>query len=331
MDNIRNNIRNLIITIQNKISAIFCYLKMPWSNLYSHFPKLLSKLQNIADSNLKLGLFHLEEGNINDAILRFKLVNKYLSTGNKTASYWLGWCYIIKQKFHKAEECFHKNGEHPELVSLTSNIKNIPYISDSIYTIRRNIQPIDFIDKFSSEQYNLAQIMVKNFVKLAKLPNDYQILELESGPGWLSQELKLRLQGNFHFTSTESCTKLIEMQQYLYPDKKWPDLMVCSPVEEYILTENKRYNAIFSLDGFAHNSNLEEFFASIYDLITDYGYFAFAIRVSENTHLSKKLLEYSYKEAEIKTILYANEFTILYNEQFILENKNTYSIFICYK
>lgn len=331
MDNSTNQSKNFIISLRDKILGFFSYLRIPVDNLYACFPKLLSKLQNVADSNLKLGLFHLEEGNINDAILRFKLVNKYLSTGNKTASYWLGWCYIIKQQFHKAEQYFCQNGEHPELVKLTANIKNIPHITSDICAVRRNIQPIDFIDKFSSQEHNLAQIMVKNFVKLANLPTEYRILELESGPGWLSQELKLRLQGHFHFTSTESCDKLIEMQQYLYPDKKWPDLMINDSVEEYILTEDKRYDAIFSLDGFARNSNLEEFFTSIYDLITDHGYFSFAIRISENTHLSTKLLEYSYKEAQITTILRNNEFTILYNQQFMLENKNTYNIFICRK
>lgn len=331
MDNSTNQSKNFIISLRDKILCFFSYLRIPVDNLCSCFPKLLSKLQNVADSNLKLGLFHLEEGNINDAILRFKLVNKYLSTGNKTASYWLGWCYIIKQQFHKAEQYFYQNGEHPELVKLTANIKNIPHITADIYAVRRNIQPIDFIDKFSSQEHNLAQIMVKNFVKLASLPVDYRILELESGPGWLSQELKLRLQGHFHFTSTESCDKLIEMQQYLYPDKKWPDLMIQNSVEEYILTDDKRYDAIFSLDGFAHDSNPEEFFTSIYDLITDHGYFSFAIRISENTHLSTKLLEYSYKEEQITTILRNNEFTILYNQQFMLENKNTYNIFICRK
>lgn len=331
MDNSTNKSKNFIINLRDKMLSLFSYLRMPVDNLCSHFPKLLSKLQNVADSNLKLGLFHLEEGNINDAILRFKLVNKYLSSGNKTASYWLGWCYIIKQQFPKARLSFCQNGEHPELVRLTENIKNIPYIPADIYSIRRNIQPIDFIDKFSSEEHNLAQIMVKNFIKLADLPDDYRILELESGPGWLSQELKLRLQGNFHFTSTESCNKLIEMQQYLYPDKKWPDLMVCNTVEEYVLTEHQRYDAIFSLDGFAHDSDLEEFFTSIYDLITDHGYFSFAVRISENTHLSTKLLEYSYKEEQIVAILLNNEFRILYNQQFMLENKNTYNIFICHK
>jgi tetratricopeptide (TPR) repeat protein len=60
------------------------------------------KLSNLSDTNYDLGLYHLHRQNLNDAIIRFKLIDKFLRPDDPKANYLLGWCYFFKNKAEKA-------------------------------------------------------------------------------------------------------------------------------------------------------------------------------------------------------------------------------------
>ena len=61
-----------------------------------------NRLNNLSTTNLDHGIYHLNKLQLNDAILRFKLVTKFLDKENKVEHYWLGWCYFLKNNYEQA-------------------------------------------------------------------------------------------------------------------------------------------------------------------------------------------------------------------------------------
>lgn len=85
------------------------------SELLKILENLRYKLSNLVESNLDLGAYHLRCRNYNNAIFRFKLVDKFLDPDNKLANYCLGWSYFIKQDYKQAINCLTKSAEADEV------------------------------------------------------------------------------------------------------------------------------------------------------------------------------------------------------------------------
>lgn len=65
------------------------------------------KSKNLLETNMKNGLFHLEKGNISDAIFRFKFI-RFFWPKNISAQYYLAYCYVLKNQKVKAKEILNK-------------------------------------------------------------------------------------------------------------------------------------------------------------------------------------------------------------------------------
>ena len=121
------------------------------------------------------------------------------------------------------------------------------------------------------------------------------------------------------------------------------DKVLQIPVDEYLLKTKQKYDVICSLDGFAFTSDFKTIFQDVFSVLNDDGYFAFAVRSSQNNNFSKKLLEFSYNNAQLFNALKESGFLVLTHKhvrkhievlsskEFNLEIKNNYSIFVCKK
>ena len=63
--------------------------------------RLRYNLKNFTETNINLGIYHLNNQNYNDAIFRFILVDKFLRPNDPFVNYWTGWAYFLKKKFKK--------------------------------------------------------------------------------------------------------------------------------------------------------------------------------------------------------------------------------------
>ncbi|HJK87002.1 MAG TPA: class I SAM-dependent methyltransferase [Candidatus Megaira endosymbiont of Nemacystus decipiens] len=316
----------------NKLVKVGSCCSKILKKLISKVKNFINKLSNLKTSNLNLGKLHIQRGNISDAILRFKLVDKFLDPGNKIASYWLLWSYVLNNDFKEAKKYINRDGVDKELARFIKKFDNITVVPTSIYSLRRELIPKDYVNKFQDQRHDIVKILVKNFLKQAtNLPSSYAIAEFGSADGILSNELSLRLQNNFKLISTELSRQLIKLQTIHYSGKKLQDELHCMPAEEYIKNCQRKFDAIFSLEGFSYYSDLSNFFKKIYDLLKEKGYFAFVLRDAKRTHCNFQLLEYSYNKSEIELFLTKNKFIILSKTHFPLDNGVNYNIFICCK
>ena len=321
-------------------SSISCVMSIPnffrrqFMKITDDIKKLRYKMGNLAESNLDLGVYHLRCRNYNDAIFRFKLVDRFLDPDNKLANYWLGWTYFMKQDYKKSIVCLTKAGEVDEigLLSFVKSIDIVTSIPPEIHSMHLDVIAEIIVDKYVTEEENLIIELVSEFNNQAKdLPEEYSILELGANIGILGDEIHKRMQESYTLTGVEISDKMIELQPQCFPDSKPYDGVINSPIETFLEKEINLYDVVYSLDGFATNIDLKKIFTSVFSVLDTNGYFAFVVRTDKQNSLSAKLLEFAYSPQYIKDVFKETGFEILSVKDFSLEIKNNYSIFVCTK
>jgi len=94
-----------------KLSAKFRNNAQNFSNFLSEktglaikeFDSIKEKSKNLVETNYKLGIYHLEKGNLNDASLRFFIMTKFWPQFYE-AHYQLAYVLILKEKPLKAKK-----------------------------------------------------------------------------------------------------------------------------------------------------------------------------------------------------------------------------------
>lgn len=310
------------------------FLKQQFARIIEDYKKLRYKLSNLAESNLDLGVYHLRCRNYNDAIFRFKLVDKFLDPHNKLANYWLGWSYFMKQNYRQAINYLARAEDIDEigLLPFIKSIDNATYIPSAIHAMHRDIIADIIIDKYITKEENLIIELVSEFNNQAKnLPEEYSILELGANVGMLGDEIHKRMQESYTLTGVEISEKMIELQLECFPNSKPYDGMINSPVEEFLEREINLYDVVYSLDGFSTNADLKKIFSNVFSVLNINGYFAFIVKIDKQNSLSNKFLEFAYSTRYVKDTLKEAGFKILSVKDFSLEIKNNYSIFVCTK
>ena len=279
---------------------------------------------------MELGIYHLKHHNWNDAIFRFKMIDKFLDPNNKIANYWLGWAYFLKNNHSKAIIHLTKAGNEDSvnLLEFVKSIDNVQYVPPQILALHRDIMAVSFIEKFASKTENLPQsiVLALNNV-MQNLPEEYSILELGSNIGLLGSEINKRLQETHLITAVECSAEMIK----LVPKHTEYDRVIQAPVHEFLIQTPQDYDIIVSLEGFSFAANLTDVFNLIFSKLKGGGYFAFATCCTKDSIFSSKFLEFAYSSEYLKAELTKAGFNILFSQEIALEIKNNYCIFVCTK
>lgn len=329
-----SSISNLFKSSASCIMSIPNFFRQQFKRFTDDIKKLRYKLKNLTESNLDLGVYHLRCRNYNDAIFRFKLVDRFLDPDNKLANYWLGWTYFMKQDYSKSIVCLTKAKEVDEigLLSFVKSIDSTTFIPSAIQSMHRDIIADIIVDKYVTEEQNLIVELVSEFNNQAKnLPEEYSILELGANIGMLADEMHKRMQESYTLTGVEISDKMIQLQPKCFPNSKPYDDIINAPIDEFLEKEVNLYDVVYSLDGFATNIDLKKIFTSVFSVLNTNGYFAFVVRTDKQNGLSAKLLEFAYNPQYVRDMLEETGFMILSVNDFSLEIKNNYSIFMCTK
>ena len=86
-------LKNVIGFISNMIEGIFDLpnaMKSGILRLKLFVKDQILKFENLTETNLELGKYHLHNGNINDAMIRFRIAGWLLRKDNPEIHYWLG-------------------------------------------------------------------------------------------------------------------------------------------------------------------------------------------------------------------------------------------------
>ena len=121
------------------------------------------KLNNLSTTNFNLGIYHFNKGNLNDAILRFKLVKQFDKRHKelyKDLDYFLGRSYLEKLKYNKArgllENYMNNNPKFSEEAEYCLKI-----IKNELHDIK--FVPVTIIDHKFNQQFDSYVKVAKNF------------------------------------------------------------------------------------------------------------------------------------------------------------------------
>lgn len=339
------------------------FIKKQYHDFWQNLDNLKYNLKNIAEANTKLGMYHLNNQNYNDAIFRFKLVNRFFKPHDPKVQYWLGVTYFFKRNYSKA--LFHleqgknedrlglidfvrelRGGRRPEVVwggkeallntpGISNQVRDdnaISKVPTAIYSLQRDISARSFINRFDNKKdYDLPKdLIIKLITFIDDLPDEYSILDLGSNIGLLGWEIHKRMNNGFSLTGVESSQVMIDLQEIQLPEAKY-DKVICASTEDFLLNQKEKYNVVVSLDGFATNSDLNGVFSKVYDALEMGGYFAFVVKASDDVSFNEKYLEFSYSKVYINSLLKQNELKILTWVELELAIQNNYFIFVCKK
>jgi tetratricopeptide (TPR) repeat protein len=114
--------------IINKVQQIPGFVSKKIEEAVTEYGIIREKMKDLSTTNYNLGMKHLENGRISEAIFRFKLLKKFWPE-NYEAYYQLAYCLILEEKFDKAEEIItellQKNSDYEDRVMvLLSSIDN---------------------------------------------------------------------------------------------------------------------------------------------------------------------------------------------------------------
>lgn len=300
-----------------------------------HLVLMKSKMKNFYKTNLDLGLYHLHRGNLNDAIMRFKIVDRFISHKDSEANYWLGWCYFLKNNYPQALKHLENSREQDtaQFVSFIKNYDSASEIPPKIWQKHKDLTTYSELQKAGNYVINLPRDFVRElFDAMEELPKECSMLDLGCSGGFVGSAIDDKLQKNYHLTGIEEGEELLKNARYLREDKRkvYDDLRHES-IEEFLGSNKTKYDVVTSFNSLTFTKGLESYFKQIYKAIKVGGYFALLLPARQTAGWNPLKSEFIYTEEEIARQLKLAEFDIVSIKEWKLNRMINYITFICKK
>jgi hypothetical protein len=321
------NIKNFIINILVGIVGFLKSLRQSVPKAFNELKNIRLKLSNLEKSNLEIADFHIANGDIGDAILRLKIIEKFISPGNISAQYKLAWCYFIKSNFEKSLFYLSKC-EGMDLYKLQEYIVNneVSKIPEEIRLEYKNLTYSKFYNRFVNKTSNLHQIIVDKLAQNFKtFPPNCEILDLGAFLGQNAESLSLKLPKKYILTAVEDSSYMLDRLKEL----RLYDEIANSSIDNFLSNNKDKYDAVISLCSLGFAKDLKEYFSGINKTLKPQGYFVLVLKTAENTKLNSSKTEFLYNGDGIKKNLMDCDFTIVETTTWTFSSVDTYLLTIC--
>ncbi len=325
--------------IENVLSEAYKYFRLASSKLKEMINSNQKKLSNIAATNLDLGIYHLREGNINDAIFRFHLV-LLLDKDNIPAMYNMARAYIAKDKETKASyyisKCLELSPHNVEALFLKrifdkkTQVSEVPIsIIKSYYNNFAATYDAEFnIEKGFFAPEDLLTIASK-FVKSPK-----NILDLGCGTGSLGFLLKGKY-GNAELVGVEISEKMIKiLQEKQSKTSNSYHLVVENDMWEFLLKTKKKFDLIVANLSLHYHADIEKSLKMIKQCLEPNGIFVFSVEKSntpEQIALNMGNENFCFSAKYIKTAIENSKMRFLDQTETSIKNDRMALICACQK
>lgn len=341
---ISNLIRNVTFFLSNSIKNIgdwpyetkkFITKIKLW--IYDQF----IMFEDIVETNIGLGKQHLHNGDIKDAILRFKIVRWLFDKENEEVHYYLGWCYFLTGDKKLALENLSKAGKYDD-IGLKKFVEN-PQSSKLVpHEVWHKIQEYRLAD--ANEAY-FATDFYKNPIEIpVEFVNQYlfaiqemnpkaKILDLGAATGLVGVYLDHKISANYNITALDEHSAFLEYMKELRGERGaiYDNVEFGSLHKIKNLFGKKKYDHIFSFNSLKFTQDLSEYFKAISNALEKNGCFAIMLPLAKKTEWSEKNLSYVYEKSFIEKQLKLAKFDIVSIKEWSLYKKGNYVSFICKK
>lgn len=321
--NIRRFKEKLSIALDDKtiVEAITSYIK----NIPLNFKVIVKKLKDLRETNYWLGKLHYENGNLPDAIFRFKLL-KYFYPNMLELNYLIGRCYIERNQFKKASifinSYLKSNDLHYQIEAkycydlINGRTKNITKIPLSIVKRTFNLLAPKynsiFLDNTLSPQNEIFKA-INNYVNEISSPFGNKVLDLGCGTGYIAELLKLNkvassIQGVDLSPIMISICSRLQLQNIPCYDQLFEqeiDVYLSQPSES-------RFNVIITSKILNYYSDVQKLITACKELLLPNGCIAFNYKVNNEKTLSFDSFfeEFQYSDEFILDLIKTSGLTI---------------------
>lgn len=324
---------------------MFKETKKAFSNIFISFTKALKLIPNVIkqcfddiknfkgsfhnlyETNLNLGIYHLESGNIRDAIIRFRIMtilfNKHELIGEVYK--WLVWSYFIAEQENKAIYWIKKNNsiKEEELFNLITNKKLEAKLERIPLSIIRNYNDITagyYHNKYYKKDLSLSNIFIRDLlVEIKEYDGKLNILEIGSGVGIIGNELYNYIdQEKYTITALESSTKRIKIAKKLGRYSR----VLEQDIEEFLLSNTKEnFDLIICFLSLTFLRSNTKILKDMKNILADKGYLALLMPISDVT--ARKSISFTYSQNDLYKNVEESNYNIISKNQYNL-NKNRY-------
>ena len=262
--------------------------------------KIRVKLNDLSKTNLDLGIYHLNKGNLNDAILRFKLVKQFSNNKYEDLDYFLGRCYLEKLKYDKAKILFenYATKDNPKFLEeakyclniINGEVHNIKLVPTSIVTHKLS-QQFDLCVKATTQALknkddpkNIMYKRIKEALENNKKVFDYNMLDLGCNLGLVAyllredQLLHFLLGIEINNSMAEYCKQLTISSSKVY------NTVINQDIETFLASKaqtDSKFDIILGANLITYSTNLNFLFTKLKTYINENGIMAFSFFVKE--------------------------------------------------
>lgn len=278
-----------------------------WSNYYKETKE---KLKDLTGTNYNLALFHLNSGNISDAIMRFKITS-YMDKLklHPDIEYYLGLCYYIKFKYDESKpyldsyiekSSVSKTEEAQFLLSAIKGTidgkKAIPSSLTSIYHDQLLKKYGNSLEPHESEALDSFINKLLSYIESQKSDSMNKILDVGCRTGEVALALKT--------SGTDSIIDGIDTSYGMIEKAKarkfqeeplYSSLKQCD-IYEYISTKpkNKKFDIIISHDSLNSTPSLSLLLKDLQSLLSPKGFIAISLRTTRDKQWSLNNLPFRF-------------------------------------
>ncbi|MBF8246650.1 MAG: hypothetical protein ISN64_01475 [Rickettsia sp.] len=343
-------IKNLFIKIYEYLVNFPKYFINFVRNFLFFLYKAKIKLNNFLKTNIFLGIYHLKNGNIKDAILRFKIIDMFFSKGNKEANYWLTWSYLLlfdDQKIEKSKNAAYIS-QNTDLIEFFDHHLKMDAISEAILKQYRNLTSryyhnsilyknvieeffltnfFDFIFEYFVDRNIDEKDLNKNAPKLVQgkiLP----ILEIFNGNGFLGKKIKEKFSDQVILDGMELSSQMHNISSLL---EIYNNNYLFASFKDFFQKKNSQYEIIFSSQIFGVFRELDNIFFFIKASLKKNGYFIFLVHLFQDESQKSKFdiskFQFSYQESYIKELIVKYQLKTIIQCNYKKDKKEKFSYF----
>ncbi|WP_232296912.1 methyltransferase domain-containing protein [Candidatus Orientia mediorientalis] len=304
-----------------------------------HIWEVKMKLKNLGAANIDLGIYHLRNGNYNEAIIRFKIVLMLLKKETDQANYWLSFTYLIKGNYTKSLQYAKlvKQQDTAELQTVLENHQMLNSVPKQIWSIYKNITFEYYSSRFIGKNVNLAQEFVNTLLEVVEeLPQDCKILDYGCGNGIIGYILSEKIAQKFTLIGVECHNRLSEVanaHNHIYDQviSLWPQDFVEKKCEK------DQFNIIIIFASISYSVDLQSIITKFYKVLSPGGYLGIVLPSNRSkTTFDLQYLWFSYNICDVeKTLQNINEhgqFNLVRAREIKIPDQNlSYSILILKK
>ena len=323
-------------SLKEKLGDVYC-------DIVDELQEIERKLKNLEETNYELGIYHLKNNNISDALLRFNLLQLF-KCRRPGLFYYIAHCYMDQFKYEKADKyigLYYQSGDK-------EFIDEVEYFRLLIDKQEISKIPLSLIaDKFDqlSEEFNIkknknapqiliTEALIKTINSSAKTVAN-NVLDIGCGTGIVGQILREERLTNA-IVGIDISKKMIEQAGRRFFDKKKVYSKLINEDAINWLSNNQsreNYDVIVLSDFITFHSNIAHLLQLLNTVSYSQTILALNFKKSKNADVEfvHKLGEFRYNPEVVKSYFHNNAWKILSEENIVFNGQNNSIIMIFVK